>query len=163
MSEAPDTSTILEAIQKLDTKFDQKFDELKGVDSHLSEEVQKLGRRQERMDQDLRDLKSETDRKLDAAQHQTKSTMDAALKHFDASAKAFNDKAGKIDTLNEKQDEQSKDIADLKSTQAEQLNILKKLSGSADKVIANPWVRIILIAAATYLAAHYNLKLPVGQ
>ena len=163
MSDHDNTSAILEAIQKLDTKFDAKFAELKNADSTLTEEVQRIGRRQERMDQDLRDLKSETDRKLDAAQHQTKSTMDAAMKHFDSAARSFNDKATKIDTLNEKQDAQTKDIVDLKTTQAEQLGILRNLESGAAKVVSNPYVRILLYAIAAYVATHLNVKLPVPQ
>lgn len=158
MSESPDTSTILEAIQKLDTKFDQKFDELKTADGHLTEEVQRQGRKIERMDQDLRDLKSETDRKLDAERHQTKSTMDAALKHFDASAKAFNDKAGRIDAIEKKTDDQTKTLETLEKKTDAQTQILNELLKGATSVFKNPFVRALGVAIATALAAKYGIK-----
>ena len=135
MSETPDTTTILSAIKKLDEKFDQKFDELKGVDSHLTEEVQKLGRKQERMDQDIRDLKSETNRRFDTEREESKSTMAAIVKHVDTSAQAFREKAADID--------------ELKAMQVQQMAILARL----DKVAANPLVRKVAYGIAMLFLA----------
>lgn len=130
MSESPDTATILDAIQKLDTKFDQKFDELKKVDGTLTEEVQKLSRKQERMDQDIRDLKNETNRRFDSEREESKSTMAAIVKHVDQSAAAFREKAADID--------------ELKEMQVKQTAILERL----DKVAANPLVRKVAYGIA---------------
>jgi hypothetical protein len=99
MSETPDTATILDAIAKLDQKFDQKFDELKSVDSHLIEEVQRLSKRQDLLDRDMRDLKSETSRRFDAEREESKNTMLAIQRHVDQSAQVFREKAGDIDEL----------------------------------------------------------------
>lgn len=97
--EAPNNKAILEAITALDVKVEKRFDELVRVDTTLTEEVQRIARKQERMDQDIRDLRSETDRKLDAERHATQSTVEAMTKHFEAASTTFHEKAADIDDL----------------------------------------------------------------
>ena len=108
-----DTSTILATIGALDEKFDRKFEELKKVDMDLTEQVQGISRRQERMDQDLRDLKSDTTRRFEDERQTSKTTMAAIVKHVDESAQAFREKAADIEALKKMQVEQMATLSDI--------------------------------------------------
>jgi tetrahydromethanopterin S-methyltransferase subunit G len=126
--EAPDNKAILDAINALDVKVEKRLDELVKVDTHLTEEVQRIGRKQERQEQDIRDLKSDTSRRFDSEREESKSTMAAIVAHVDKSAEAFRAKAADID--------------ELKEMQVKQTAILERL----DKVAANPLVRKVAYA-----------------
>jgi P-type conjugative transfer protein TrbJ len=136
---AENTDVILAAIGALDEKFDRKFDELKKVDGALTEEVQRISRKQDRMEQDLRDHKSDSIRARDADKHEAAATMQAIVEHVDKSAEAFQAKAAAIDALT--------------AMQVKQTAILERL----DKVAANPMVRrvayLIGLAIAGWLAS----------
>jgi FtsZ-binding cell division protein ZapB len=127
-----EASKILEAIGALDEKFDRKFEELKKADSTLTEEVQRISRKQDRMEQDVRDLKSDTSRRFEDESQASKTTMEAIIQHVDESAKAFKTKAADIDALKKETAAQSAELA-------KQTAILTRL----DAVAANPMVRRI--------------------
>lgn len=158
MSDAPDNAAILDAIKNLDTKFDQKFDELKTADGHLTEEVLRQGRKIERIEQDVRDLKSDTERKITDERIATNSTMEAAMKHFDASAKAFHDKAAKIDAIEAKTDDQTTKLETIEKKTDAQTQILNELLTAGKSFFKNPFVRALGVAIATALAAKYGIK-----
>jgi hypothetical protein len=144
MNDEPKTGStqILAAITAIDEKLDRKFDELKtaddalkAADMRLFEEVQRHGRKIERMEQDLRDLKSDTTRRFDLERQEAKTTMEAIVQHVDRSAAAFQAKAADID--------------ELKSMQVKQTAILERL----DRVAANPIVRKVAYGLAMLVLA----------
>lgn len=134
-NEAPDNAAILAAINSLDEKVEKRLDELVQVDKRLTEEVGRIGRRQEQTERDLSDLKSDTLRRFDAERAESKSTMEAIVTHVDKSAEAFRMKA--------------KDIDELKAMQVQQTAILERL----DKVAANPIVRKVAYGLAMVVLA----------
>lgn len=109
------TEAILAAIGALDEKFDRKFDELKKVDKDLTEEVQRQGRRLDRLEGEFRDHKSDSMRARETDRAEASTTMQAIIKHVDESAKAFTAKAGKIDALEKMQVEQMATLSDIAS------------------------------------------------
>lgn len=138
---------ILAAIGALDEKFDRKFDELKQVDSDLIEKVQRIDRRQERMDQDIRDLKSDTTRRFEDESQAAKTTMAAIIEHVDKSAKAFTEKAADIDSLKVETSKQSAELA-------KQTAILTRL----DAIAASPMVRRVAYAIGALIVAYATAK-----
>lgn len=146
---AENTEAILAAISALDGKVDSVRHDIAGLkktDEHLATEVHRIGEEQKRQGRELQELRAETLRTFESERHASAQTVAAITKHVDEAAKAFHEKADKIDAVEAETLKQSTELA-------KQTAILTRL----DAVAANPMVRrvayLIGLAIAGWLAS----------
>lgn len=113
---AENTDAILAAISALDGKIDGVRTDIAGLkktDEHLATEVHRIGEEQKKQAREIQELKAETLRTFENERHAAAQTMKAITEHVDKSAKAFQEKAGKIDSLEKMQVEQMATLSDI--------------------------------------------------
>lgn len=142
---------VNERLDVFEGKVDRQFAELRRADGHIAEEVQRMGRKVERLEQDFRDLKSDTTRTIGDERRASADAMQAIIRHVDESSKAFKEKAAKIDAFETELSDVKTSMTKLADQTALVVSLLSGISSSLTRW-SNHWtVKVaIVVGAAAY-------------